>query len=194
MSTTEPPVGPSRGSNRTILIVVLVVAAVGAVAFIGTRQSNDSGGKGSGANTSTTKPPGPTYRPSLAAPSGWHLSADGRVAARDQADLTAKVPAGPRLTMRLDVAPTDVASIQAAMGKDDTVAIKDPVNVSIDGHRAVAISFIEGPFNDTELLAVTYESVRTSDHTAVLFVLEVPSADFDKLDPAMRKIPRLTKT
>ena len=168
--TIDDPPGLRRGGSRprlvAVIVVVLLAAVAGAVALtVGSSGSHNQPGLRAG----------PTLRPSLSAPAGWHTSLDGLTVAGDQADLTATDPAGPRVQLVANPPAPDLASIKDTLAHSGLGTADDPQPTTVNGHAAVAISLTD-PVNRTDSIVRRYVSVSTGVGHAALFILEDPQA------------------
>ena len=143
-------------------------------------------------NAPSVDPFATDYVPSLHTPPGWHKSADGQTVARDEADLTAIFPNGPRVTMRTDSPGLDMRTLRSeAASAQDIARIGDPKATTVDGHAAVSISITESTAGGKTARTTEYVVVHTSHGSAALFILEAPG-DFNKVEATLLAIPTLT--
>ena len=126
----------------------------------------------------------------LRVPEGWVASADGLTAARDRADLTAKVPAGPRVRAIPSLSPPSAESPGLpgpAASEPPLEPLGEPEALEVRGRRVVAISVRHhvggGP------VVRRYLGGPSPTGVPVLFVLEAPESQYDQHAAVLATVP-----
>ena len=125
----------------------------------------------------------------LQAPAGWSASADGKAVAEAKADLTAKVPSGPRARI---VRTRQKKKRERAVVKDIKRATKSDPEL-VDGPTDATFGATGAPGTVTTFAVTTkgsrlvqrYVVVEPPGETSTVIVLEAPESQWDAAEPTL---------
>lgn len=129
----------------------------------------------------------------LTAPAGWATSDDGLVVARDEVDLDADFPSGPRVRVErgggsvTQFANLDQGSAETDIGLEADV-LDGPQRTSVKGRDALSITLREAEDSSPPIVRRYLVATSRSGDT-VMFVLEAPPAEFEANRTRLQAIP-----